>query len=195
MKTTIVFAFLFLGKISEGQESGKKYFFEEMGWSVTLPADFVPTAPDKEVEIHKQGEKMIERSNNVVLDKRTYKTLVSAFKGKNYFNSTIQSFNPAQYGNYDSVKSVAKKLVYKTFISKVPSAKIDSLSSIQLIDSISFDKFQMKITIGENSVMYMLLLSKLYRGYDFTITYLYLDDKTKEQIEMMLATSKFEKKK
>lgn len=39
----------------------------------------------------------------------------------------------------------------------------------------------------------MILLTKLYKGYDFGITYLYLDDKTKEQIDTMLHRSKFQK--
>ncbi len=39
--------------------------------------------------------------------------------------------------------------------------------------------------------MTMIILSKLYKGYDFGITYLYLDDETKMEIEKMLSESKF----
>jgi len=38
----------------------------------------------------------------------------------------------------------------------------------------------------------MLLLSRLYKGYDFGMNYLYTDDVSKTQPESILSSSKFD---
>jgi hypothetical protein len=42
--------------------------------------------------------------------------------------------------------------------------------------------------------LHMFLMSKLYRGYDCSITYLSLDNEARQQIELMLRSSRFYKK-
>ena len=72
-------------------------------------------------------------------------------------------------------------------------ATIDTLAGKQIIDGVSFDKYHIIIKKNGKTIFNMLLLSKLYKGFDFGISYLYLDDRTRAQIESMLEQSKFSK--
>jgi len=176
------------------QQTDKIYFFKEIGWTITLPSDFKALDSIENAKKNERGLKAIEESNEIKADITELKTLIAASKDTyNYFNSTITPFDPKVDGPYDSTNKIVKDMVYKTFLDNMPNAKIDSVTTEETIDGLFFDKFHVTITIKENFILNMFLLSKYYKGYDFGISYLYLDVKTKEQIETMLKNSKFKK--
>jgi hypothetical protein len=72
--------------------------------------------------------------------------------------------------------------------------KLDTASSIEYIDGLAFDRFHIAVTLNKDVQFEMFLLSTLYRGYDFSITYLSMDSETKKQIELMLQSSRFNKR-
>lgn len=193
-RTLILICAFFLLTHASAQQIGKIYFFKEIGWTITLPSDFKTLDSIEDAERNERGLKAIEESNEIKADITELKTLIAASKNVyNYFNSTITPFDPKKDGDYDSSSKTVKDMVYKTFLDKMPTAKIDSVTTSEVIDGLLFDKFHVTIIIKENFIMNMFLLSKYYKGYDFGISYLYLDEKTKEQIETMLKTSKFNK--
>jgi hypothetical protein len=194
MKTWILLLVLFLVKTSYGQETEKKYSFREIGWTIILPEGF-KTADSIEIEkVNEKGMKLVEESSGISMGMKELRTLIAANKDAyNYFNSTIRKFNPAEEGNYDSSTKIVKEVIFKTFVDNMPGAKLDSSTSIATIDEVVFDKFKVRIIVAENIELNMVLLSKLYKGYDFGISYLYIDELNRNQIESMLNKSKFEK--
>jgi hypothetical protein len=195
MKIWILFFALMLATTARSQETSKKYFFSEVGWTIVLPEGFETADSIDIAKDNQRGLKLIEESNNVTADLSELKTLISAKKDAyNYFNSTIRKFNAAEEGDYDSTTKMVKNMLYKTFLDNMPDARIDSVSTIEILDELSFDKFHVTITLKENIKLDMVLLSKNYKGYDFGISYLYLDNKSREQIESMLKNSKFMKR-
>ena len=175
------------------QENGKTFYFKEVGWTITLPFEYKTLDSIENSKTNNRGLKAIEESTGLTADISDTKTLISATRNTyNYFNSTIRPYNIKTDGNYDSTSKLVKDLVYKTFYDQMPDAKIDSSSTILLLSGISFDKFQVAMELKNGIHMNMILLSKHYNGYDFGISYLYLDEKSKELIEEMLRKSVFD---
>lgn len=195
MRTLITTSFiLFVTNCLLSQQSGKQYSFQQVAWTIMLPPDFtVIDSADNSVRMER-GVKAIENANDIKGDFSTTTTLISATKNTyNYFNSTITPFDSTIDGNYLTNNKELKNLIYKTMSDKMPNAKIDSTTTTKVIDGLTFDRFSLAINIPSKTSFSMIILSKYYKGYQFGITYLYLDDNTKEQIDRMLTTSKFEK--
>ena len=147
------------------------------------------------MQLQRKGVQLIDKTNNVNIgDLSDLKTLISIFKGQfEYFNSTIRKYNEINEGNYDSSSLTLKKILYNTFSKKAPDAIIDTSTSEKNIDGLIFDKFQLSLTLGEKKIFTIVVLSKLYKGLDFGITYLFMSEATKVEIENMLHHSKFKK--
>lgn len=176
------------------QQPEKVYTFSQVSWTITLPASFTLIEAAEDSARMARGKKAIEDANNLEVIASSTVTLISAIKDKfNYFNSTISPFDTKKDGEYSVVNQELKKLVYNTMAVKMPSGVIDSATSTQEVDGIVFDKFTLSISIPQKISFKMVLMTKLYKGFQFGITYLYLDDKTKEEIETMLKNSKFDK--
>jgi len=176
------------------QQADKKFTFKEVGWTFTLPSEFIIIDSADNAERNERGKKAMEEANDIKADISQTKTLISATKNTyNYFNSTITPFDTKKDGNYIEANQGVKDMVYNTFSVKMPDAKIDSSTTSITIDGLTFDKFKITITVNDKVLFNMILLTKFYKGFDFGISYLYLDEATKEQIETILGTSKFSK--
>ena len=109
----------------------------------------------------------------------------------NYFNATITPFDQKKDGSWKEANQGLKDMIYKGMVESMKNAKLDSTSSIAFIDGIQFDKFHIAVVLNNDLRFNMYLLSRLYRGYDFGISYLSLDDKTLKDVESTLNKSKF----
>ncbi len=187
----IVFSFC---SICNAQQNQRIYAFKQIGWTIELPADFLVIDTVENTARMERGVKAMEEANNIKADITETITLIGATKDKyNYFNATIEPFNSKGNTSWQTSNQQLKELLYNTFAEKMKDAIIDTASSKVIIDGISFDKFRVTVTINDKVLFNSLLLSKYYKGYDLGISYLYLDERTKEQIELMLQNSKFSK--
>ena len=175
-------------------ETGKSYTFSQIGWSFTLPGGFTPMDSATAEAASQRGTKAIEDANGITADMSKTKTLISATKNSyNYFNVTITPYDVAKDGDFTTVSNGVKGVVYTTFAGQMPDAVIDSSTTIVSIDGLSFDKFRVTVTMQGKAIFNMFLLSKLYKGFDLGIAYLYVDEDTKQEIEALLSNSKFTK--
>jgi isoleucyl-tRNA synthetase len=176
------------------QDAEKIFVFKELGWTLSLPVSFKILDSIDDSKRSEKGKKASEETNNIEGDISKTRTLISAIKNTyNYFNSTITPFDPKKDGSWDSRNKEIKNFMYQAFSTKMEDAKIDSLTTTETIDGLQFDKYKITVTIDNKVLFTTLLLSRFYKGYDFGITYLYLDAETKEEIEQTLMKSKFEK--
>jgi hypothetical protein len=193
-KIFILPVILFLGYTCTAQQQQKIYSFKQIGWTVELPADFLVIDSAENTARMERGAKAMEDANDIKADISETITLIGATKNKyNYFNAAIEPFDSKGNISWKTSNQQLKELLYKTFAEKMKDAKIDSASNNEVIDGLSFDKFRITVTIDDKVLFNSFLLSKLYKGYDFGISYLYLDERTKDQIESMLRNSKFSK--
>ncbi|RYG44462.1 MAG: hypothetical protein EOO01_19465 [Chitinophagaceae bacterium] len=180
-------------KKSFAQEGYRKLFLKEVGWTISLPTDFELIDSADQAARQQRGKDRIEKSNDIEVDVKELRTLVSAKSGFNYFAATIAPFDKNGDGDYVTASREANRVVYITMQENMPDATIDSFSNSQVIDGLRFSKFVMNIKISPTANMTMIIISKYYKGFDFGISYLYLNDKAKKQIEDMIANSTFTK--
>jgi hypothetical protein len=192
-KTTLVCFFLFLASFTNAQKP-VVYYFSEIGLTMYIPSEFKVLDAAKNDALNHKGQKLMEDANHVKVDVSETKTLIAARKSeKDYFNVTLTPFDPKKDGSIEDADATVKNILFKTFQSKIPQAKIDTASGVRIVGGKSFDEFRMKILIDQNTTMYMYLLSKLYKGFDLGITYLYTDEPTKKQLAFTLDSFKFDK--
>lgn len=194
MKPIITALLLIITLLSAAQDTTKTYNFKEIGWTIKLPAGFKELTAAEDAAKNQRGKEMMEDVADAKMDISEMKTLFSATKNThNYMNATITPFDPERDGDWDESVVAVKELLYRTFEEKMPQAKLDSVSSTVTIDGIKFDKFKVTVTIESKMAFNMFMLAKLYKGYNFGITYLCLDDKTQKDVEAVLNNSTFKK--
>ena len=193
-KTFILPIILLVCSKGNTQQNQRIYSFKQIGWTIELPAEFSVIDSVENADRMKRGVKAMEDANNIKADITETITLIGATKDKyNYFNATIEPFNSKGDISWQSLNQQLKELLYNTFAGKIKNGILDTASSVEIIDGISFEKYRITVTMNDKVLFNSFLLSKLYKGYDLGISYLYLDERTKEQIELMLQNSKFSK--
>lgn len=194
VRTLIMVCFLLAFEIASAQELERKYFFKEVGWTISLPADFKTIDSVDNLKRMERGVKAIEKANNIDADASSTRTLISATKNKyNYFNVTLTPFNTMKEGNWEASNQKLKDLVYKTMEARMGNAKLDSSSSNEFIDGLKFSKFHVSAVLNNEVKFDMFILVRFHKGFDLGVTYLSLDDRTRQQIESMLKNSRFNK--
>lgn len=193
LKLALLSIIVFCSTVLVGQESGRMFSFKVVGWNLVLSDKFELVSAEENAIRMERGAKAIEDMNDIKVDASTTRTLISATKETyNYFNATITPFDTATDGSYETANQSVKDLVYKTMAAKMPNEQIDSSSANHIIDGLLFNKFTIYVKTEKVSFG-MVLLTKLYRGFDFGISYVYLNDETRKEIEEMLAGSRFDK--
>ncbi len=193
MRIPILYTILILsspGAIAQNQDT--LYSFKDVGWTIHIPTGFTvidSTVADLQM---KNGVTIFEKILDTTVEKPLTRSLIYATKGQyEMFDATITSHDTTDGKSWETKLKSLKNADYQIFTKLIENATIDSLSNIISIDGVSFDNFKLRIKMNGKVVLTSDLLSKLYNGYDFSISYMYVDDKTKEQIETMLMNSKF----
>lgn len=194
MKKSIFFLLLLITAYGQAQTGDTLIRIKQLGWSLRLPKSFVLVSDKENQELTDKGKSAIEKSTDIQVDMTGLVTLLSASQGEfNYISATIQAFNPEEDGDYLEVNEGVKAMLHKTLVDQMPGGKVDTSTTLQVIDGLEFSRFNADISIEGKKILTMVMLFKLYKGYDFGITYVYIDEKARQMIETMLKNSKFEK--
>jgi hypothetical protein len=194
MKKVFLILFLIATNLLSAQEKGKEYFFKQVGWTILLPSEFIPADSTEISAAQKRGVQAIESATGLTADPSHLISLISARNGKSeYLGAAIRPYDITKDGSYITKTQKLKNTLYETFVNKMQDKKIDSSTSIYIVDSLVFDKFSVEIELNEKVTLTLVTLTKLYKNYDFGISYTYFNDETKKQIEDMLSNSKFKK--
>ena len=192
MKCLLLTCFAFIVINVYCQDTGKPYYFKQVGWRIHLPYAFKILDSTAEAAVNEKGKKVIESTLDTEVDVSSTITLFSAtLNVYNYLNATITPYNPSVDGDWNESSALMKNTVMEAFAQNMQDVKLDSSSSKVTIDGLSFDKFEVTAQIDGKVIFTTVILSKLYNGYDFGISYLYMDDKTKKMIQETLGSSNF----
>lgn len=158
-----------------------------------MPQDFALYDFINESRNMQQASGMDEEYDET-LDPFASQTMLVAIKDRfNYFNITISPFDPDEDGPWEANMQSWKSQAYRNMAKLVGFEKLDTASSFAYIDGIAFTKFQIAVRLDDKTRFDMVLLSRWYKGYDFCISYLNLNEESKKQIETMLFSSRFRK--
>lgn len=186
----LVFAVLFVG-ILQAQEK-KVLTFKEIGWTITIPDGFAVLDSAKQAANNQKGEKVLEKSTGLEIDASATRTLVSINNGPlSYLSATITPYNEATDGDYNEVSQQVNDILYQSMSEQVKGAPVDSATTTIIYGSLPFRKFTLKIKLNDQLTMVMVMLSRLHKGFDFGISYIYTDEKGRLALEGMIEKSTF----
>ena len=192
-KKTFLSFILLLAAIVSNSQNNQECFFENIGWTITLPQDFTVYDFIDQSRNMQQASGMDDEYDETT-DLFASQTMLLAIKDRfNYFNITITPFDPEEDGTWEATMQSWKLQAYKNMAKLVGFERLDTASSIGYIDGIAFSKFQVAVRLDDNTRFDMILLSRWYKGFDFCISYLNLNEESKKQIETMLFSSRFRK--
>ena len=183
---------------SQAQES-RDYIISDIGWKITIPLDFTlydfidqarnMQEPSGTSDEYGSGD---EYGNS--MDAFFSQTNIIAIRDRfNYFNITTTPFDPEEDGSWENAMQSWKNEAYKNMVKIVDKERMDTSSSMEYIDGMLFNKFHISVCLDNDVKLDMFLMNKLYRGFDCSITYLSLDNEARQQIELMLRSSRFKK--
>ena len=148
----------------------------------------------KQAANNQKGEKILEKSTGLEIDASATRTLVSINNGPlSYLSATITPYDEAEDGDYNEVSQQVNDILYQSMSEQVKGASVDSATSQVMYGSLPFRKFTLKIKLNDQLTMVMVMLSRLHKGFDFGISYIYTDEKGRLALEGMLQKSEFTK--
>jgi hypothetical protein len=175
-------------------QTDSTYFLKEIGMYIKVPVSFEIVPPEEDKAIKDKGEIALEEANGIDADGSSTKTLISFRQGKfNYVNINITPFKETKPNDWKENNDALKVFVYKSFDGKVPPQNIDTASADIIIDGLKLNRFVMNVKFTSEVTMKMVMLSRLYKGYDFGITYVSANDLVCKEMEEIIYQSKFKK--
>ena len=178
--TLILTVTLLSGKGQVTTKQDHQFQFPQVGWKVKVPSGF--TIMDS-TQAAAGGT-----------DFGTTKTLISFSKGQhNFFSSTIKPFDPERDGDWNEANSRLKNVILETVRTQAAAIEIDTSSSVEMIDGLEFRKFQIITTYQNKLVMNTFKYSILHKGFDHGINISYTDENVGKELQLILASSKFDK--
>lgn len=193
MKTILMFTSIVLLLISckEFNES-KSIYVDDFNWTIEIPKNFNSISEDKWNKVKELGEKGVEEAMNEEIVNEAVTIFVYKNGEFNNFESNYQPFNTEFDGNYLKSNNFVNQVMYKTFESQMPNAKMDSISSKQIIDGLEFYRFDINIDLPNGLKLKTVGFSRLFDKKELTINITYIDEKIGEQMLESFENSKFE---
>jgi hypothetical protein len=170
-----------------------QFYSKEFKWTFITPDGFSSIGKDQFAVLQKHGADKIEATYNKKVENHTTLLFASKADQFNYIEANYQPFDPSQDGDYLTSCKAVDKLLYGTFKAQIPqAAKIDSAFSTEIVDNLTFQRFEIKVYIGD-IVLHMLLYSRLFDKRELSFNMVYVDEEKGRQILKAWRDSKFAK--
>lgn len=177
-----------------GQTPPKKEIYnKEFNWKITIPENFENVNVQDWEKMQNKGKTAIEKTygEEVINNAKT----IFVFKSDqfNYFESNYQPYDRSKDGDYlESFKAV-NEVLYNTFKTQMPGAKLDSLSSEETIDGLKFNMFKIVIDLPNKKTLDCTMFSRLFGKKELTVSIMTLDKKKQSVLFDAWKNSKFGK--
>lgn len=142
---------------------------KEFDWTITIPENFETVSPEQWLIMQNRGAEAIEQAHNEKIESKAKTIFVFKNDQFNYFESNYQPFDTLSDGNYDLSFKNVNNLLYSTFESQMPGAKLDSASSREIVDGLSFHKFAVSVIFPNQMTMDFIMYSRLFDNKEFTV--------------------------
>lgn len=194
MRLILITILLFTAITSQAQQKDSTCYIKQVGWTFTIPAGYKLMSVENQTAMLERGKKTFEKTLNEQMDLSELTTLFTFTKGFNHFSATIKPYYTKKDGNYKQTQQGVSYLTFETLKQNMPNAQLDSATTDVSIDGLVFNQFTIAVSIKEKVLYSMVILSAYYKKYDFGITYLYMTEAVKKEIEELLQNSSFKNK-
>ena len=173
------------------KSENKTVYNKEFDWTISIPAGFDTVGADKWAKMQNKGAEAIEKTYDAQVENNAKTIFVFRNDQFNFFESVYQPFDTAKDGDYlESFKEV-NNMLYGTFEAQMEGAKLDSSSSIQTINGLTFQTFKVVITFPNKMVMNWLMFSRLFGQKEFTVNIMTVDKRKEKDLLNSWLNSKF----
>lgn len=171
----------------------KEIYNADFKWLLTIPEDFESVSAEDWAKMQNKGADAIEKTFNEELI--IYTKTIFVFKNDqfNYFESNYQPFDTLVDGNYLESCNAVNNILLETFKAQMPDIKVETTRSVENIDGLEFQKFQIKALYPNNITLHILMYSRLFDKKELTINIMYVDPKKGEKMIENWKNSKFGK--
>ena len=174
---SLLIILLFFENICFGQVGASKneVFNKEFNWHITIPDNFKSLSADDYTKLQQKGLSAMEKTTDSKIE--NHSTPIFAFRADqlHYFESNSQPFDIAKDGNYAEVSKDVYNVLFETFKQQMPSAKLDSSVSTEVIDKLTFIRLNISITLPNKVVINMLMYNRLFDKKELTVTMMFVD--------------------
>lgn len=194
MRRSVLLIILF-SLLSCKKQINKKTFIEEFQWEITLPSNFKKINEEKWEKTKNEGKENITNNTNLKLINESKLIFVIENGEFNRFDANYMSKKLFVAPNTTFKKSFDKinTITYDSFLNTAPNAKIDTTSSIEIIDGLKFYKFEMNTKIDESFVINSKSYKRLFNDKVLSININYINNELGIEMLNSLRNSKFKK--
>ena len=164
---------------------------DAFNWTVNIPNNFVPINQDEWNKKITKGMIAIEKTFEQPVDNQAV-TIFAYKNGKfNVFEANWQPYDIEVDGNYLESCNEINKMIFQTFESQLPDAKFDSISSVQKISGLIFQRFDIVIDYPNGIKMNTISFSRLFDKKEFTMNITSVDEEIGQKMLDAFLNSKF----
>lgn len=190
IKNNVIVLILIL-LVSCSKPTPKYFVSSELGWKVEIPKRWKVEDSIELKEKIKEAKKLIKTTGEDIKVTEENINLITFRKGNlSKFQATIIPFKEKYTGEWNDKYPAVKALIFNIF--KSQNFSVDSTSSKESIDGVSFQVFNLKISQNHKLVMEQNMYRTYRNGYDFIITIASSNSRYKKQLIKALKASKFE---
>ena len=170
----IFFVIFFQSCYSQDQ---KQFYSKDFKWRIDVPENFTSVSSQEWIKLQNKGNEAIEKTYNTKIENNTKTIFVFKSDKFNYFESNFQPFDIEVNGDYlQSCKNV-NEILYETFKTQIQGAKIDTLTSKEIISNLTFQVFKIKIIYPNNMILHCEMYSRLFDKKEFSVNIMFVDEK------------------
>jgi len=188
----IIFGLCFLYVGCKAQDKTKELKFSQLGWTLIVPENSAFVSATQFDSLKSETEKKVNQSLELsqpnvlfIIRKNIY----------NLFGSTITALDTTKFKTWQSSYDNQKKLVIDIIESKKPSISLlDTASSTENIDGLTFQKFYIKTSYPEvNLTLENYWYYRMQKGVELSINITFNDKETGNGYLSLLRASRFNK--
>lgn len=164
----------------------------DFNWTITIPENFTSVSPEEWEKLQNKGAQAIEKTYGEKVENQATTLFVFKNGDYNYLESNYQLFDPEVDGDYRESCRTVSEIVYETFASQIPGAKIDSSTSVESIGGLDFHTFNLVLDLPNGMKIRSMMFSRLFEEKDFAVNITYVDEEAGEKMREAWKNSTFE---
>lgn len=165
----------------------------EFQWTMALPQRFERVEGDEWDAMKARGRQAIEDTYDTEVEDGTTTLFVFRSDEMNYFEAVHQPFDTLVDGPYSTSCKEVNEILYGTMLAQLPGIAIDSLSTLETIDDLVFQKFAMTIHYPNDMTLNVLMYSRLFGNKELAVNIMAVDEDKREAMLKAWLGSRFRK--
>lgn len=174
-------------------ESNVAFQIANWSWKLNIPEFLTPYDQQEWKEMQDKGKEAIEETYILEMKNKVETVFIYQTNDNIFFEATIEKFNIEKTPDYIASCLWNNDFMYDLIVKNVPEAQLDTIISVVNVDHIDFQAINLKLTFPDGSVRSSLILRSLFDDMELTVSIIYNNNQSLEEILEVLKKSRFKK--